>query len=99
MIRGYARFLIDGMDDEEPLRSDAVEIEKAAERASRLTSQLLVFSRHEVVPHRVVDVAEVLSGLTSLLARTIGENIELRTEWSARSAASRRTRRRSSRCS
>jgi PAS domain S-box-containing protein len=80
VIRGYARFLIDGMDADEPLRSDAVEIEKAAERASRLTSQLLVFSRHEVVPHRVVDVAEVLSGLTSLLARTIGENIELRTD-------------------
>jgi len=80
VIRGYARFLIDGMDDEEPLRSDAVEIERAAERASRLTSQLLVFSRHEVVPHRVVDVAEVLGGLTSLLARTIGENIELRTD-------------------
>ena len=32
-----------------PLRSDAEEIEKAAERAARLTSQLLVFSRHEVV--------------------------------------------------
>ena len=80
VIRGYARFLIEGMDEEEALRSDAVEIERAAERAARLTSQLLVFSRHEVVPHRVVDVAEVLSGLTSLLARTIGENIELRTE-------------------
>jgi PAS domain S-box-containing protein len=80
VIRGYARFLIDGMDEDEPLRSDAVEIEKAAERASRLTTQLLVFSRHEPVPHRVVDVADVLSGLTSLLARTLGENIDLRTD-------------------
>jgi PAS domain S-box-containing protein len=80
VIRGYARFLIDGMDEEEPLRSDAEEIEKAAERASRLTSQLLVFSRHEVVQKRVVDVAEVLSGLTSLLARTLGEDVALRTE-------------------
>ena len=80
VIRGYARFLIDAMDEEEPLLSDAVEIERAAERASRLTGQLLVFSRHEVVPHRVVDVADVLGGLTSLLARTIGEDIELRTE-------------------
>jgi PAS domain S-box-containing protein len=35
VIRGYARFLIDGMDDDEPLRSDAEEIERAAERASR----------------------------------------------------------------
>jgi PAS domain S-box-containing protein len=80
VIRGYARFLIDGMDEEEPLRSDAVEIEKAAERASRLTSQLLVFSRHEVVQRRVVDVAEVLSGLTSLLARTVGEDVAFQTD-------------------
>jgi PAS domain S-box-containing protein len=80
VIRGYARFLIDGMDGDEPLRSDAEEIERAAERASRLTSQLLVFSRHEVVQKRVLDVAEVLSGLTSLLARTLGEDVALRTE-------------------
>ena len=80
VIRGYARFLLEGMDEDEPLRSDAMEIEKAAERASRLTSQLLVFSRHEVVQRRVVDVAEVLSGLTSLLGRTLGEDVALRTE-------------------
>ena len=65
VIRGYARFLTEAMDEEEPLRSDALEIEKAAERASRLTSQLLVFSRNEVVQRRVVDLAEVLGGLTS----------------------------------
>jgi PAS domain S-box-containing protein len=80
VIRGYARFIVDGLNEDEPLRGDAIEIEKAAERASRLTSQLLVFSRHEVVPLRVVDVAEVLGGLTSLLARTLGEDIALRTD-------------------
>jgi PAS domain S-box-containing protein len=80
VIRGYARFLIEGMDDEEPLRSDAMEIEKAAERASRLTGQLLVFSRNEVVQRRVVDLAEVLGGITSILARTVGENVSFQTD-------------------
>jgi PAS domain S-box-containing protein len=80
VIRGYARFIVDGLDEDEPLRGDAIEIEKAAERAARLTSQLLVFSRHEVVQLRVIDVAEVLSGLTSLLARTLGEDIALQTD-------------------
>ncbi len=80
VIRGYARFLLDGLDEEDARRSDAVEIEKAAERASRLTSQLLVFSRNEVVQRRVVDVADVLGGLTSLLARTLGENVSFQTE-------------------
>jgi PAS domain S-box-containing protein len=80
VIRGYARFLVDGLGEDAPLRSDAEEIERAAERASRLTNQLLVFSRHERVPHRAVDVAEVLGGLTSLLARTLGEHVSLYTD-------------------
>ena len=80
VIRGYARFLVEGLGDEDPHRSDAVEIEKAAERAARLTSQLLIFSRNEVVQRRVLDVAEVLTGLTSLLDRTLGENVRLMTD-------------------
>jgi PAS domain S-box-containing protein len=80
VIRGYARFLLEAMDEEEPLRSDALEIEKAAERASRLTGQLLVFSRNEAVQRRVVDLAEVLGGLTSLLARTVGEDVKFQTD-------------------
>jgi PAS domain S-box-containing protein len=80
VIRGYARFLVEGLEDDDPHRSDAVEIEKAAERASRLTSQLLVFSRNEVVQRRVLDVADVLSGLTSILDRTLGENVRLMTD-------------------
>jgi two-component system cell cycle sensor histidine kinase/response regulator CckA len=80
VIRGYARFLLDGLDGEDPLRSDAAEIEKAAERAARLTSQLLVFSRHEVVQKQVLDVAQVLRGITSILDRTLGEHVALRTD-------------------
>jgi PAS domain S-box-containing protein len=80
VIRGYARFLIEAMDEDEPLRSDALEIEKAAERASRLTGQLLIFSRNEVVQRRVVDLAEVLGGLTSLLDRTVGEDVSFQTD-------------------
>jgi PAS domain S-box-containing protein len=80
VIRGYARFVVDGLATADPLRSDAQEIEKAAERAARLTSQLLVFSRREVVQHRVLDVAEVLAGITSLLARTLGEDVALHTD-------------------
>jgi PAS domain S-box-containing protein len=80
VIRGYARFLVDGLADDAPLRSDAEEIEKAAERAARLTSQLLVFSRREVVQRSVVDMGEVLAGITSLLARTLGEDVALHTD-------------------
>jgi len=80
VIRGYARFLVDGLDESDPMRSDAAEIEKAAESAAGLTAQLLVFSRREVVPLSVVDVSDVLTGITSLLARTLGEDVALHTD-------------------
>jgi PAS domain S-box-containing protein len=77
VIRGYARFITDGLPTESALRSDAEEIERAAERAARLTNQLLVFSRRDVVRSRVLDLADVLDDITSLLERTLGEDVAL----------------------
>ncbi len=77
VIRGYARFVIDGLPADSPLRSDAEEVARAAERATELTNQLLVFSRRGVVATRVLDLAEVLHGITSLLERTLGEDVTL----------------------
>jgi two-component system cell cycle sensor histidine kinase/response regulator CckA len=79
VIRGYARFLVDGFDEGDARREDAAEIENAAQRAAALTAQLLIFSRRDVVPLQVVDVAEVLRGISVLLARTLGEDIVLHT--------------------
>ena len=81
MIRGYARFLTEAMDEEEPLRSDALEIEKAAERASRLTSQLLVFSRNEVVQRRVIDLAErARRAHDACSTERVGEGVSFQTD-------------------
>ncbi len=67
VIRGYARFIIDGLPDDSALRADAEEVARAAERAARLTNQLLVFSRRDVVQKRVIDLGEVLEDIRSLL--------------------------------
>jgi two-component system cell cycle sensor histidine kinase/response regulator CckA len=78
VIRGYARFIIDGLPADSALRSDAEEVARAAESAAKLTNQLLVFSRRDVVQSRVVDLGEVLEDITSLLERTLGEDVALR---------------------
>ncbi len=77
VIRGYARFIIDGLPGDSPLRTDAEEVARAADRASKLTNQLLVFSRRDVVQRRVLDLGEVLHDITSLLERTLGEDVTL----------------------
>jgi PAS domain S-box-containing protein len=61
-----------------PLWADASEIHNAVQRAAALTNQLLAFSRKQFLQPRVLDVASVLSGVATMLARLLPENIELR---------------------
>jgi PAS domain S-box-containing protein len=53
------------------------QIRAAAERAARLTRQLLLFSRREVMQPRVLNLNEVITALAQMLHRVIGEHIEL----------------------
>ena len=61
------------------LRSDLGEIQNAADRAARLTHQLLTFSRQGIGNPVLVDLNDAVIGIEELLRRTIGEHIELRT--------------------
>ncbi|HEX3162246.1 MAG TPA: ATP-binding protein [Pseudolabrys sp.] len=50
-----------------------------AERAAQLTQRLLAFSRRQPLNPRVLDVNRLIVSISDLLARTLGENIELET--------------------
>jgi len=54
-----------------------------AERAAQLTQRLLAFSRRQPLNPRVIDVNKLIVSISDLLARTLGENIELETIGSA----------------
>jgi PAS domain S-box-containing protein len=53
------------------------EIANAAERATNLTRQLLTFSRRQVKAAKNIDPGELLSGMTKLLRRVLGEDVIL----------------------
>ncbi len=67
------------LDAGSPLRGHAEEILKAGERAAALTSQLLAFSRGQVVQPRILDLNQVVVNVAGLLRRLIGEHIQLET--------------------
>ncbi len=81
VIRSNAETLRSRLDDalmtEEA--AAAAEILDASDRASNLTRQLLTFSRGKPTRPEPIDLAEVLRGLTSLLERLIGEDVEFET--------------------
>jgi PAS domain S-box-containing protein len=61
----------------ETARGDVRQIKLAAERAAGLTHQLLAFARREVVRPQVLDLNRVISAVQEMLARTLGEHVEL----------------------
>ena len=77
VIIGHAELLEGRVDLADAPRRDVGEIRKAAERAASLTRQLLAFSRQQVLQPRVLDLNIVISNLSSMLRRMIGEDIEL----------------------
>jgi len=79
VIRGCADFLDKATPDGDSRKDDIKEIALAGARAADLTRQLLAFSRKQVLQPRTVAVNAVVSGMESLLKRTLGEDIRLRT--------------------
>jgi two-component system cell cycle sensor histidine kinase/response regulator CckA len=60
---------------------ELAEIQRAAERAARLTQQLLAFSRKQVLQPRVVDASRVASQLLPMLRRVIHPSIRIEAEF------------------
>jgi two-component system cell cycle sensor histidine kinase/response regulator CckA len=77
VIMGYADLMAKRIGGEDPLRRNVQEIQKAAERASALTKQLLAFSRRQVLQPRVLDIHQTIREVESMLQRLIGEDIAL----------------------
>lgn len=75
VIIGYASSLEDLPTEEQRRAVD--EIRKAGERAASLTRQLLAFSRRQVLRPRQLVLADVVSALTPMLGRLVGEHIEI----------------------
>lgn len=78
VIRGYAEMLLESLPETDTMHGDLLEIARAAERGTKVTGQLLAFSRQEVTEPRCVNLNEVVEGVQNLLKKLIGAEIELR---------------------
>lgn len=77
VIHGQAEMMAEHLANTDPGYSRLDEIQRAAERASALTRQLLAFSRRQVLETRILDLNSVVANMNQMLARLIGRNIEL----------------------
>jgi PAS domain S-box-containing protein len=77
VISGYTEMLLDDLPSGDRLRDPVLMMRQAGEQAAALTSQLLAFSRRQVIEPQVLELNSVVSNLTKMLRRLIGEDIEL----------------------
>ncbi|MCP4679164.1 MAG: response regulator [Deltaproteobacteria bacterium] len=76
-INGYSEMILDSLNPQDPLQEDVKEIFDAGKRAAALINQLLSFSRKQVVDPQIVQPNEIIAHSKQMLARIIGEDIEL----------------------
>ncbi len=81
-ILGHSQLAMRILEGHSQAMAHLQEISRASERAASLTRQLLAFSRREVGAPRAVILEHVVSDLTAMLRRLIGEHIMLTTELS-----------------
>ena len=76
-ILSYTDLAIMSQASNDPADTYLQEVRKAAERSAQLTSQLLAFSRRQIIEPRVVDLNHVIFEIDRMNRRLIGEDIEL----------------------
>jgi PAS domain S-box-containing protein len=77
VIHLSTRLLERKLHAEDPLWPHVQRIQDAGRRAANLTKQLLAFSRREIIEPKVLNLNDLLSELSRMLVRLIGEDIEL----------------------
>ena len=79
VVLGYSEMLLAQRMEPDRQRELVWEIRCAGERAASLTSQLLAFSRQQVLQEQVLDLNEVVTGATKMIGRLIGEDVRIAT--------------------
>jgi len=82
IIRGYSQMLLEDKQIESHVRDPLEQIAVATERATNLTRQLLMFSRKQVMQPSLMDLNDVISSVTKMLRRILGEDIRLHFHYS-----------------
>jgi hypothetical protein len=83
IIAGYSQLVLNNLEPLDANRQSVEQIIKAGERAAALTHQLLAFSRRQVMQPKVLDLNKLVTSLSTMLRRLIGEDIDLRLELSS----------------
>ena len=77
VITGYVGLTRKRRENPDQVAKGLDEIGKAGLRATRLTKQLIAFSRKQILQPQILDLNRIVSNMDKMLRRLIGEDVEL----------------------
>jgi signal transduction histidine kinase len=79
-INGYAEFLVEDLEPENPSRQFAVNILQAGQQARSLVDQILAFSRRKTMETERMDIVQPLLESLSMLEASLPKSIDVMTD-------------------
>ncbi len=76
-VIGFNGFILNRTRPGEPLRDDAEKVQRSAERAARITQQLLAYSRRQVLQQVDLDLTRVVNDFSPMLRQALGPDRDL----------------------
>ncbi len=80
VINGYSDLITSKISVENPVFKNILSIRKAGEKAANLTSQLLAFSRKQILQPKIVILNDIIEKMMKMVERLIGETITVETD-------------------
>ncbi len=77
-IIGFSDLLLINHKPTDPSFQDIINIKQSANRAAALVRQLLAFSRRQTLRPKIIQLTDVISDLTMMLGRLLGDKVELK---------------------
>jgi two-component system cell cycle sensor histidine kinase/response regulator CckA len=77
VVLGLTEFMLRSPELTPELRADTVQIRRAGERSALITSQLLAFSRRQVLWPTLIDLNRIITDFERVLRKTAGEETTL----------------------
>lgn len=77
VVLGHSELMLHRLPAGDPMREHATAIGRAAQRGATLTSQILSFSRRQLIASEVLDLNRLVASQSEMLRQLIGEQIEL----------------------
>lgn len=76
-VCGFTEIVMNELTPEHPLHDDLGNVLTAGHHGAKLISQILAFSRKQILRPEVLDLNEVVQDFTAMIRRLLGESVEI----------------------